>query len=312
MNKKLINIGFIFTLIIGIGFGIQSCDSDEEEDFLGKAKNTSIEIKKNYLSNIDRIYDDVGKLHNEGLDFVLDSLTTIKKMNIESPLSLKSSSGITDKHLDNIASIFLKRENMSFDIKSIGVPALKSNKDSQEKLEVLNNGSINSTTLKISQEALVYSVALEYKMVNAEFRSLEELDNFILDLEYELLHDDKLSSTEVDALLYMTSVAKYSTRYWADNYIKWASSLGNMEYVENNTFSSPMLKSSSESGSAWWDDVLGVAWVDAGSAGVGALVGAATGAVVGGVGAAPGAAVGAAAAGLGGSILECWNRLNPY
>lgn len=259
-KKKYFFISSILVILIGI-ISFISC---QQED------NTSIDSLNNY--------DKVGKLHNEGLEYVFDYL----KKNTPTTRSKNRANQLRELS-EKAVRKFLKK-------KEIELPQTRSLESDTNLVEKLNPAQ------KVYYNRLISAVldhSLNYKATQKEVAKIAQ----------EI--QENLSETDASPLLYGTAIAKYTLEYWYMNWEKWRVEIGGVDVF---TFSVMTRAESPESSN---DDF---SWKDVGKADIaggvgGAVGGAATGAMAGGVGALPGAGVGAVGGAVGGSVADAVGQL---
>lgn len=252
--RKFILIGAVMALLV-------SCRVNE----VNNGSATSIPLVTN---------NEVGRLHNEGLDYVFG------KIKGEIQATRGGRSAITEDFVDDACWEFLEKEG------------IVSEATRSTDWSVMTK-SRNTTPEEIGASPLMTEYTKRIARVLARKSNAENIDklhNQFLSIEQDILADTELDTDEREALLSMTAVTVYSVAYWQENYDDWMNALGVPEVKTRN----------SERGSSNWGDVADIAWADAGGAMVGAMVGAAAG----GVGAGPGALGG----GLGASAFDAWMK----
>ena len=317
-SKSLVLITVSFFAILGFLF--QSCEKDEID----------------YKLDIPEEYNEVGKLHNQGLDFTFRKMKkeSIALMQENENSSLKSTKTLDYKSLAHQGTLeFCKTNKKLKDNYQICKNALNF---SQSRLKSAGLKSISINDLSQSQVELITQIS---ETIGKKY-SKNDLDKLKMNLnEINQSAAMNLTKEEAAVIYSATSTAYNSYQYWMKNYKKWYFALNYPEILEkykeeelNNLQlknGSLTLKSANwyddtwDSVENWWDntsDELENWWEEDGEeitdsdiegAIGGALGGAYAGSAAGGVGALPGAAGGAVIGGLGASagkaVTQMWN-----
>jgi hypothetical protein len=264
-NLKLINS----LLIIGMtSLFCYSCSQNEDS-----SSSNSIEGPK-----IETTYDEIGALHNEGLEYVFNYLVK------NQATTRAANSTVSIYQLAETAeNLFLKEKGINFaDTKLLTTRAKATKSDAI-------NLNINQKEYYDKLMAIMSNYSMNYTVTQTA----------IAELASEI--QSNLSLKDAGPLLYGIGVAKYTCYYWHLNRNKWAIEFGSNVMTRGK--SKP--KSKEESSSVDWkrlgkEDVKGAV--------SGAAGGAAAGALAGGAGALPGAGAGAVGGAVANSVLEAINQ----
>lgn len=233
---KYLSSSVILSVFI-IGFFLQSCS---KEDFdLSNANNSlpnSITFDTNvaYSPKTKNPYDFVGKYHNEGLQFVIDEYQKKPKLKSEQDLEVL----IKDLTISYMA------ENNVFTSSDIKTPKTLSNFSIMDKIN-LKQVRLKSADVFSKKDQQIYFNKL-MKVYNNKVKSPQELIDYINEVECDILKDVNLTEEEQSELLITTAVAKYSSIFWIETFLKDI----DMEPVIR-------LKNGSESGDnfeQWWNN----------------------------------------------------------
>lgn len=148
-------------------------------------------------------YETVGRLHNEGLDYVFDELVKSR--------TLTRSEGkpeIEPCEILELCSDFVK-ENVYSDFKRVTTKSDNYDMDHQ-KLQ-----------FDFSERQNYYVERLKKILECAKPGFVEDVVKNIEKLEHEMLNDEELPKNECEPLLYGMVTCKYSARYWVENYERW-------------------------------------------------------------------------------------------
>ncbi len=228
-------------------------------------------------------YDEIGTVHNEGLEFVLNSLKVDTK-------SSDTHSFPTIGTMEALCQSFAQSKGYD--------PA--TTRTNAGEMDTLVRQTPDFAELGASDRTLCYIEKFETMLSNKKIINIVNLQQIIRDFEWSVNKDSHLSPEEKDILLYMSAVARYSAEYWNKNYEKWAVELRGIDYWQQT--SCLTRSGGGENGSNWLNTVIAITWSDAGGAAAGALATAATGGLAAGT---------IVAAGLGGSVYAAWEKLCP-
>lgn len=228
-------------------------------------------------------YEEIGVLHNEGLNFVLESFRENK---VGNKISLQN--------LQEIYAI-IEESSLSFSKETFG---LKDNECKKlelnlEEMDLLikaiskDEGITNQilSEINLSEQQIYYFNKIENIMSDVTLNLEQTLDN-IGAIEIEII--TQCPEEDIDVLLSSTSVGKHSLVYWNENFDFWIDEL--IGSTGNK---------SEEDWEWFWGTLKNMGKSDL----VGAGIGAGVGAIAGGVGAAPGAVAGACYSSAGRGIV---------
>lgn len=258
--KQCLGIGSVFILLAGL-LGTVSCQRDDNGDFSS-------------LSD----YEKVGKLHNEGLEYVFNYI----KENTSSTRAGTKRSNL--KELSETAvSKFLKKKHLE----SIQTRSTYGDTDIDKILSLEQKMYYDKLISVVLDRSLNYEAT--QKAVTRVTKEIEQ----------------SLSPTDAAPLLYGAAIAKYTLEYWYTNWEKWRVEIGGVDALTFGVITRAETPESSNDDFSWKD--VGKSDI-AGGVG-GAVGGAATGAMAGGVGALPGAGIGAVGGAVGGSVADAVGQL---
>ena len=254
-------------------------------------------------------YDDIGRMHNEGLSYVLNyiSVGLPKKHTHAKADGTDQIAGLYDSMFDGIRR-FTETRNMQ-------CPELFKNNRFMHKInDQSKNSSYNGKMFKAvvhtydcSNEESEYLSQLETDIMNTPSR--RDLKRLIKERDKEIVRI--FEKHKAKHILSGTSIMVHSTKYWEENIDAWIAAV--TEYVNSNSTGSSasdnknLLKLSATSE---WDWLKKIAVADVAGGVGGGLVGAATGAVATlGAGTVPGWVAGAVVGSLGASSIECVTQI---
>ena len=276
---KFRSVYYVAFLAIFIGVVVFSCTQQPKQ--LDPSDSESVQNQAEgveYLASAESFqnpYDSIGQYHNQILQAFIDQYEVDE-------ISADLCVSVVDSFLEEIGWGSLTDEQAQ-DLNDLAV-----------FFENHTAEQIDSMNLAL-MEAEGYSQAFRsyYQAVGDAFLGMEEdlIISALLDTEQEILNDEGLSEEERDILLMNTSVARYSTIYWA---------------TVSNDPDSPWTNGSAGKVAFSWRNVgLG----DARGGMGGAIIGGISGAAAGGVGAVPGAVVGGLGSAAVGSLLAAGAEL---
>ncbi|MDR2425514.1 MAG: hypothetical protein LBD59_12500 [Prevotellaceae bacterium] len=208
-KKKMSLLGLIVMVMCVISSGIfmQSCNSSEEDVFYGTL-------------NIPEQYNEVGKLHNEGLDFIFEELKAYAIEYTKNP-RLKGGSFMDNKEE------FVKQATLKF---------CKQNKKLSGSVKdfehILDKPTISLKSIaSASPESQNLLNEIE-AIVRTKFRKKDIPD---LKRKLDAINQQAarvLSENEAAAIYCATSTGYNSCLYWNENYKKWYFALNYPEILE--------------------------------------------------------------------------------
>lgn len=226
--KKLLLVFLVFLGLIG-GISIISCQQDDSAGL-------------NSLSD----YDKVGKLHNEGLEYVFDYL---KKKGVITR---------TQSDANRLRELSDKAICKFFKEKKLEITQTRSLQDNIELIEKLNSKQ------KVYYDKLI-SVVLDHSL------NYETTQKQVAEISKEI--QENLTQVDASPLLYGTAIAKYTLEYWYKNWEKWRIEIGGVDAL---TFGPVTRTETPESSN---DDF---SWKEVGKADISGGVGGAVGGAVAG------------------------------
>jgi len=254
----------------------------------------------------------IGLKHNEGLDFIYESIKNYQRSNSEMTLRNAKIYNIYDVVEDASIAFVMDLDNELEKDKLLEVTNRifpKTMLRSVETPDVITINSDNHDFLTENQkyyQAKFEKILLSFKDEAKKGPKNIDIEKIIRQLtKLDLEIQSKCTNEESIPLLAATSIGIHSLQYWNDNLYKWSALI--IADVNPNHFT-PILKSGSEDtiDNEWqWfvDTLISMGQDDA----IGGLIGA--GALVGGVGAVPGAISGACYSSAGSgikSLLQRW------
>ena len=247
MKATLLVSCLVVIAILAICFqGCELIGSDDEFD---------------YVLEIPKEYTEVGKLHNEGLEYVF---AAIRKKHTESmkeqPTSLKSANAINYNEIaiDATFDFCKKNKRLKENFTLIEALIIKSSaqlKSAQSNTVGLEN-SLNSKQTKLLNK-ISESIKFKYSKQN-----LNRIKNDLEQINQEA--SLKLSKNEAATIFCATSIAYSTYQYWNKNYKKWYFALHYPEILQQyndaqlNNLSLKNEGLSLKSGdTSWWDSAWG-------------------------------------------------------
>ena len=220
----------------------------------------SIFDEENKVSNNPQ--DNIGQLHNEGMDYILNEITQLPKT--------KSGIRVVDISHIKLATIsFMKKKE------------LLNNRITKSTYSDNFPDSINFSDVSMTNIQKEYLIRLIDILSVTKEADLKKITNNIIELENEILENKAIEEDERFPILCGCSVARYSAVYWTENLEKWKVEIMGI----NNSQQKIITTKSGDPEEGFWDGVWDIAKEDA----IGAALGALGGAGMGGIGAGPGA-----------------------
>ena len=189
-------------------------------------------------------YDRMGRLHNEGLDYVLEKIVST---------SPQTKSG--GRKVPGMADI----RKLCCDFAcSKGLQVMT--KQGSENLDTIQDFSF------LSENQLKWFDRTKEMIKNLRLEDIDKLPEKIIILEEELRQDEEIADTEKEVLLHMLAVCRYSAQYWVVNYEKWQIELYG---VPANSIRKIRTRSEKETPVSleWWERYKTIVWGD-GSSGI--------------------------------------------
>lgn len=185
---------------------------------------------------VESVYDRMGRLHNEGLDYVLGEILK------HSPLT--KSGGREIPSTDEIREMCTE------------FAATKGETGSADCTSNVGRDSLDLSTLSIGQREWLDEI---YEVIWSA--SVGQVDELIINLEKvecRLQVDMVLPRHEKEPLLYAIAVCRYSAKYWIENYEKWQVELYGVDKPHL-----PKIHTRGEYVSeSWWNEYKLIVWVD--------------------------------------------------
>lgn len=254
MKRKFSLISMLFTALAAIAVIVVSCQ------------------KENGPKEPTDIYEQIGKLHNEGLDYAFNYiLTNQTKAGIKLTQEEARVKGL--EALD----LFLAKHGFAVNTTKVGTGEIND----------YNGEGLNEKQKEYYDELIevIINPSLDYK--NTQL-AVDRVKRSII---------SNMSTQEAEVLLYGIAIAKHSLEYWYKNEDKWrtAGGLDVQAYRIMTKGENP-------------EDDDNLDWKEVAKGDVsGAVGGAAAGLLAGGVGAGPGALVGGATGSLVAGVEELWD-----
>lgn len=237
-------------------------------------------------------FEQIGTLHNEGLDFVLGQLVEdeIDKQVISK--DLKKAYALTLEASINFSSNSFDLSNSDNGKLTQSLGKVDFNFESTAKGDYIT--TLMQREINLSERQTRFFYELDRVLNNTDL-DLEQILDEICGIEQEIMK--QCSYEELNVLLSATSVGKKSLEYWKENFETWS-----LELID-------MSLGKSEDDREWfWETIKNMGKSDL----VGAGIGAGVGAFAGGVGAAPGAVAGACYSSAGRGIVAILDRLEVW
>ena len=189
-------------------------------------------------------YDRMGRLHNEGLDYVLEKIVST------SPLTKGGGRKIPGRaEIRKICCDFACTRGLQVTTKQG-----RGNQDTIQDFSFL------------SENQLKWLDRTKKMIENLPLEAVEEFPEKITILEKELLQDEEMTDAEKEILLHMLAVCRYSAQYWMENYEKWQIELYGVQTLpirKTRTRSEKEVPVTLE----WWEKYKTIVWGD-GSSGI--------------------------------------------
>jgi hypothetical protein len=192
-------------------------------------------------------YVEVGKLHNEGLDYIFEEIKAQAIEYSKNP-QLKSNTLITN--YDD----FLKQKTLQF---------CKQNEKLNKNIDVCND-VVAKLSLKLKSDAIIYVSEVQTLLDEAtEVLRQEFKTGKISQLKARLDVINKkaaetLSETDAALIFCATSTGYHSYQYWTQNYKKWYFALHYPEILEQYTseeLNQLQLQNGQIRTKGWWNDL---------------------------------------------------------
>lgn len=250
----------LISIVIGC-FIFQSCE------------NMGIEDEFDYKLDIPEEYNQVGKLHNQGLNHVFKVIREKHIENMKGTASNLKSANVIDYHLIvNEATLDFCKTNEKLKKNFAICEASIIDSKKQLKSAKLDSGIIEGFNFKQQELFGEIKEALKIKFVKENLKKLrEDLDQ--INLKASL----NLTETEAAPIYCATSTAYSSYQYWMKNYKMWYFALHYPEILQQynddqlNNLSIKKGELSLKSTTSWWNDVWDSVedWWDVGTDAVG-------------------------------------------
>lgn len=184
-------------------------------------------------------YERIGRLHNEGLDYVWEKIVATAPLTKSGGREIPAMNEIQQMCNDFACS------------KGYRVEA----KNGENERESMVDFSF------LSEPQQEWLRQIKEIVWTATPDKVEEFIMVIKTLEQKLQQDEKISDAEKKILFYTMAVCRYSAQYWADNYEKWQVELFGMNKVTKCS-----VKTKSEDGEfvteEWWEAYKEIVWLD--------------------------------------------------
>lgn len=247
LNKQTVRffgIGVLAAFMISLGIFSQGCSSDFDSDV--RIENL----------NIPEEYNEVGVLHNEGLEYIFEE---IKALGIEYTKNPKLKSRPFMENKDE----FIKQATLDFC-------------NQHEKLRE-HSGTLTHTLKDIpslkSSGIANHSLAVQQllnEIMSVLGQEFKENEFSRLKTQLDVINQKaatKLSETDAAVIYCTTSTGYHSYQYWMNNHKKWYFALNYPEILEqynNEELNQLQLKNGKIRTKGWWNDVWDTAesWWD--------------------------------------------------
>ena len=225
MNTTFLKNG---RMVLGILFVLGCCACSDESVPAGKVTEESV-------------YDRMGRLHNEGLDYVLERISKEAPFTRSGARKLPPAEEIRDM-CDDFARMC-----------GYVCPA---------RTRAGSEVSDDFSFLSVAQQEWVGRLKSEVGRVTPE--RTEDFAIAVGRLEQQVELDDRLAASEREIVRYAMAVCRYSAVYWAENYERWMTELFGLEKLPLNRMrtrgeETPVSKE-------WWENYKTVVWSDGMSA----------------------------------------------
>lgn len=225
MNTTFLKNGRI---VLGVLFVLGCCACSDESVPGGKAAEESV-------------YDRMGRLHNEGLEYVLERITEEAPFTRSGARKLPSADEIRDM-CDDFARMC-----------GYVCPA---------RTRAGSEVSDDFSFLSVAQQEWVGRLKAEVQWVTPE--RTEDFAIAVGRLEQQVEQDGRLAASEREIVRYAMAVCRYSAVYWAENYERWVTELYGVEKLSLNR-----IRTRSEEipvSKEWWENYKTTVWRDGMSA----------------------------------------------
>ena len=226
MNTTFLKNG---RMVLGILFVLGCCACSDESVPAGKVTEESV-------------YDRMGRLHNEGLDYVLERISEEAPFTRSGARKLPPAEEIRDM-CDDFARMC-----------GYVCPA---------RTRAGSEVSDDFSFLSVAQQEWVGRLKSEVGRVTPE--RTEDFAIAVGRLEQQVELDDRLAASERESVRYAMAVGRYSAVYWAENYERWMTELfgvGKLPLNRMRTRSEEERFVTKE----WWENYKTVVWSDGMSA----------------------------------------------
>lgn len=186
MNTTFLKNG---RMVLGILFVLGCCACSDESVPAGKVTEESV-------------YDRMGRLHNEGLDYVLERISE------EAPFTRSGTRELPPAEETGICATILPV------CADMSVPA---------RTRAGSEVSDDFSFLSVAQQEWVGRLKAEVRRVTPE--RTEDFAIAVGRLERQVEQDGRLAASEREIVRYAMAVCRYSAVYWAENYERWMTEL---------------------------------------------------------------------------------------
>lgn len=219
MKMKILKMKCAYVLILTFAF-ISAC-SDDNNDMI--------------LTNSENVYENMGRLHNEGLDKVLQKVSETSFLTKSGTRIMPEKSQIRQMCLEFVRSkgikVFTKSSEKWYDRR--GIP-------------------------QFSLAQRVYLNELKRIVDSALPMQLDDFLKATDKLEFRLKKDVEINDNEKEILLHIMAVCRYSASYWAENYEKWQ-----VQLFDLNNSTTQLIRTRGESVTkTWWEKYKYLVWAD--------------------------------------------------
>ena len=226
MNTTFLKSG---RMLLGILFVWGCCACSDESVPVGKVTEESV-------------YDRMGRLHNEGLDYVLERILADTPFTRSGVRKLPSADEIREM-CDDFARLC-----------GCVCPV---------RTKVGSEVSDDFSFLSVAQQEWVGRLKAEIRRVTPE--RTEDFAIAVGRLERQVEQDGRLTTSERDMVRYAMAVCRYSATYWAENYERWMTELYGLEKLPLNRIRTRSEKEYLVT-KEWWENYKIIVWSDGMSA----------------------------------------------
>lgn len=189
----------------------------------------------------ESVYDRMGRLHNEGLDYVLERILEVAPFTRSGTRKLPPTEEIRDM-CDDFARMC-----------GCACPV---------RTKAYGEVSDDFSFLSVAQQEWIGRLKAEVRRVTPE--RTKDFAIAVGRLEQQVEQDERLAASEREIVRYAMAVCRYSAVYWAENYEHWMTELfgverGDLNRMRTRSEGIPVSKE-------WWENYKTTVWRDGMSA----------------------------------------------